>query len=61
MGEWGRGEGGEVIGNKNGRHRQTKLMQRIVMSYLINYLSSVLLSLSLFLSSISLSSMCMSI
>ena len=35
-----------VIGNKNGRHRQTKLIQRIIISYLIIYSSSVPHSLS---------------
>ena len=30
-----------VIGNENGRHRQTKLIQRIIISHLINYSSSV--------------------
>ena len=54
--KWGRG-----IGNENGRHHQTKLIQQIIISYLINYSSSVPLSQSLFLSSISLSSMCMSL
>ena len=47
-----------VIGNENGRHRQTKLMQQIMIPYLINYLSSVPLQLSSFSSSSSLSTMC---
>ena len=54
------GEGGS-IDNENRRHGQTKLIQWIVISYLINYSSSSPLSLSLFLPSISLSSTCMSI
>ena len=41
------------------RHRQTKLIQWKIISYLLNHSSSVPLSLSLFLSSISLSSTCM--
>ena len=43
------------------RHRQTKLIQQIIILHLINYLSSVPLSLSLFSSSISVSSMSMSL
>ena len=55
----GGGIGG--IGNENGRHRETKLIQQITITYLINYSSSVLLLLSLFPFSISLSFMYMSL
>ena len=55
----GRGRVGEgCIGNENERHRLTKLIQQIMISYLISHSSPVPLSLSLFSSSISLSTIC---
>ena len=57
---WG-GRGVGVIDNENGRYRETKLIQQIIITYLTNYSSFVLLSLSLFPFSISLSFMYMSL
>ena len=54
-------EGVGVIDNENGRYRETKLIQQIIITYLTNYSSFVLLSLSLFPFSISLSFMYMSL
>ena len=57
--EWG--WGWVVIGHERGWYPQNKLTQQIIISYLINYSSSVPLSLSLFSTSISLPSMCISL
>ena len=57
----GGGWGWVVIGHERGWYPQNKIIKQVIISYLINYSSSVPLSLSLISTSISLPSMCISL
>ena len=59
--KWRWGWGWVVIGHGRGWYPQNKIIKQVIMSYLINYSSSVPLSLSLISTSISLPSMCISL